>query len=34
MDRIASKATPKGTLNYTYDAAGQVASISSENRGQ
>ena len=31
MDRITAKATPEGTLNYTYDAAGHVASISSGN---
>lgn len=31
MDRITSKVTPEGTLNYTYDAAGHVASISSSN---
>jgi RHS repeat-associated protein len=31
MDRIASKATPEGTLNYNYDAAGHVASIASSN---
>jgi YD repeat-containing protein len=31
MDRIQSKVTPEGTLNYTYDSAGNVASISSSN---
>jgi len=31
MDRITVKATPNGTLNYTYDAAGHVASIASAN---
>ena len=31
MDRIQSKVTPEGTLSYTYDAAGNVASISSSN---
>lgn len=31
MDRLTSKATPEGTLNYTYDAAGHVASVSSSN---
>jgi YD repeat-containing protein len=31
MDRITAKATPEGTLNYTYDAAGHVASIASSN---
>ena len=31
MDRLTSKATPEGTLSYTYDAAGHVASISSSN---
>jgi RHS repeat-associated protein len=30
-DRLISKATPAGTLNYTYDAAGNVASIASSN---
>jgi RHS repeat-associated protein len=30
-DRLFSKATPAGTLSYTYDAAGHVASISSSN---
>jgi RHS repeat-associated protein len=30
-DRLTSKATPAGTLNYTYDAAGNVASIASAN---
>jgi YD repeat-containing protein len=31
MDRLTSKATPEGTLSYTYDAAGHVASIISSN---
>jgi RHS repeat-associated protein len=31
MDRHTAKATPEGTLNYTYDAAGHVASISPSN---
>ena len=31
MNRLTAKATPEGTLNYTHDAAGHVASISSEN---
>ena len=31
MNRLISKATPEGTLNYTYDAAGHVASIASSN---
>ncbi|HEY1646627.1 MAG TPA: RHS repeat-associated core domain-containing protein [Terracidiphilus sp.] len=31
MDRLTAKATPEGTLSYTYDAAGHVASISSSN---
>ena len=31
LDRLITKATPQGTLNYTYDAAGNVASISSNN---
>jgi RHS repeat-associated protein len=31
MDRITSKATPEGTLNYSYDAAGHIESISSSN---
>ena len=30
-DRLISKATPAGTLSYTYDSAGHVASISSSN---
>jgi len=29
MDRLTAKATPEGTLNYTYDAAGHVESIAS-----
>ena len=31
MDRISAKATPEGTLNYTYDAVGNVESITSGN---
>ena len=31
LDRLTAKATPAGTLNYTYDAAGNVASITSSN---
>lgn len=31
MDRLSQKQTPEGTLNYTYDAAGHVASVSSSN---
>jgi RHS repeat-associated protein len=31
LDRLTSKATPQGTLTYTYDAAGNVASMSSNN---
>jgi RHS repeat-associated protein len=31
LGRLVSKATPEGTLNYTYDAAGHVASITSSN---
>jgi RHS repeat-associated protein len=31
MDRLTAKATPEGTLNYTYDAAGHVASIASNH---
>ena len=31
MDRLTTKATPEGTLNYTYDVAGHVASIASSN---
>ena len=33
MDRLSSKVTPEGTLSYTYDAAGNLASISSSNGG-
>src|SRR5579862_7825280 len=33
MDRLTSKQTPEGTLSYTYDAAGHLASISSSNTG-
>ena len=31
MDRLVTKATPQGTLNYTFDAAGHVATIASSN---
>ncbi len=31
MDRLSSKATPEGTLNYSYDAAGHVQSIASSH---
>jgi RHS repeat-associated protein len=31
LDRLTAKATPEGTLNYTYDAAGNVASVSSNH---
>jgi RHS repeat-associated protein len=31
LDRLTAKVTPEGTLNYTYDASGRVASISSSN---
>jgi len=31
MDRLSSKVTPEGTLSYTYDAAGNLASIASSN---
>ena len=31
MDHLTAKATPEGTLNYTYDTAGHVASIASSN---
>ena len=31
MDRLSSKATPEGTLNYTYDAAGNLASMASNH---
>ncbi len=31
MDRLTSKATPQGTLSYTYDAAGNLASIASNH---
>ena len=30
-DRLTSKATPEGTLSYTYDAAGDVKTIASSN---
>src|SRR5258708_10565728 len=31
LDRLTAKATPEGTLNYTYDAVGDVASMNSSN---
>jgi RHS repeat-associated protein len=31
MDRLSSKATPEGTLSYSYDAAGNLASMNSSN---
>jgi RHS repeat-associated protein len=31
MDRLITKATPEGTLSYTYDAAGNLASMSSNH---
>ena len=31
MDRLIAKATPQGTLNYTYDTASNVASMVSSN---
>jgi RHS repeat-associated protein len=31
MDRLSSKATPEGTLSYTYDAAGNLESMSSNH---
>ena len=31
MDLLTAKATPEGTLNHEYDAAGHVASIASSN---
>jgi RHS repeat-associated protein len=31
LDRLKTKATPQGTLSYTYDAAGNVASMTSSN---
>jgi len=31
MDRLTSKQTPEGTLSYTYDAAGNLASIAFSN---
>ena len=31
MNRLTSKQTPEGTLNYTYDAAGNLASMSSNH---
>ncbi len=31
LDRLITKVTPQGTLNYTYDAAGNVTSMSSSN---
>jgi RHS repeat-associated protein len=33
QDRLTSKTTPWGTLNYTYDAAGNVATMTSSNTG-
>jgi RHS repeat-associated protein len=32
-DRLLAKATPQGTLNYTYDAAGNLTLITSGNAG-
>ena len=31
MDRLTAKATPEGTLTYTYDTASHVGSIASSN---
>jgi RHS repeat-associated protein len=31
IDRVTQKATPEGTLNYTYDAAGHLASMTSSH---
>ena len=31
MDRLSAKATPEGTLSYTYDAAGNLPSMTSSN---
>ena len=31
LDRLKTKATPQGTLTYSYDAAGNVASMASNN---
>lgn len=31
LDRLVTKATPEGTLTYSYDAAGNVASMASSN---
>jgi RHS repeat-associated protein len=31
MDRLITKAAPEGTLNYTYDAAGHLASMTSSH---
>ena len=31
MDRLTTRQTPEGTLNYTYDAAGNLASMTSSN---
>jgi RHS repeat-associated protein len=31
LDRLVSKVTPEGTLSYTYDLAGNVASMASSN---
>ena len=33
LDRLTSKTTQWGTLNYTYDAAGNVATMTSSNTG-
>ena len=33
LDRLIAKASPEGTLSYTYDAAGHVATIQSSNAG-
>ena len=31
MDRLPSKQTPEGTLRYTYNAAGKLATMTSSN---
>jgi RHS repeat-associated protein len=31
LDQLTAKATPEGTLSYTYDAAGNVTSVTSSN---
>jgi YD repeat-containing protein len=31
MDRLMSKASPEGTLSYTYDGAGNIASMASNH---